>query len=169
MHLHEWLTPVNAVIQWMFLSCWNLEMKTLWSFDTMELLVQYHVVTFYGLASSAPLLWQSKISRVYFDFFVVFCRCQCHLVNTWYHLMHSITPTMSLVTFTVYQCQLIHQHTSKDRQSRLLLKVILDHRVRNLIHSVPSLFMLCDKCVWQWLVSSICFWQQLCGIGMYTA
>jgi hypothetical protein len=119
---------------------------------------------FMGLESSAPLLWQSKISHVYFEFFVVFCRCQCHLVNTWYHLMHSITPTMSLITFTVYQCQLIHRRTSKDRQSKHLLKVTLDHRV----HSVPLLFMLCDRCVWQWLVGRICFWKQLCGIGMYT-
>ena len=62
-------------------------------------------------------------------FFVLFCRCRCHLVNTWYHLMHCITPTMNLVTFTIYQCQLIHQHTSKDRQNRLLLKVTLDWQV----------------------------------------
>lgn len=123
---------------------------------------------FTWLESSALLLWQSKISHVYFDFFVVFCRCQCHLVNTWYHLMHSITPTMSLVTFTVYQCQLIHQRTSKGRQNRHLLKVTLDQQVLNLLHSVPLLFMLYDECVWQWLVGRICFGKQLCGIGMYT-
>jgi len=48
MHLHEWLTPVYAVIQWMFLSCWTMEMKTLWSFDTLELLVQWRSVPFYA-------------------------------------------------------------------------------------------------------------------------
>jgi len=69
MHLHGWLTPVYAAIQWMFLSCWTPEMKTLWSFETLELLVQYHIVIFYGLESSAPLLWKSKISCVNFDFF----------------------------------------------------------------------------------------------------
>jgi hypothetical protein len=52
---------------------------------------------------------------------------------------------MILVTFTVYRCQLIHQRTSKDRQSRLLLKVTLDQQVLNLLLSVPSFFVLCDK------------------------
>jgi hypothetical protein len=48
MHLPEWLAPVYAVVHPMFLSCWTWEMKVLWSFETMELLVHRHFVSYYG-------------------------------------------------------------------------------------------------------------------------
>jgi len=70
----------------MFFSCWSPEMKTLWSFETLEPLVQYHIVTFYGLESSAPLLWKCKISYVYFGVLQVPVPFGQHLVSS--HALH---------------------------------------------------------------------------------